>query len=302
MTKLLLFLATQKGHEVLLRLHGLDPAKIGTVIGFDETGDADDYGAKIESFCAEAKIPFAKWTEVRGTLAALVAERGITEAVAIGWRYLIPLDMNAHLRNGLLIFHDSLLPRFRGFTPTVTAILCGETEIGMTVLFATDEVDRGGIVLQKRAGIDGSTYLRDAIAIQSRLYAEAAADLMPMLENGPLPSTPQDESKATYSIWRRPDDGLIDWSHSSDEIRNLVRAVGHPYFGAFSHVDGEMVKIVRAEVVDDVRFEVRDAGKIWRYDGPNPVVVCGTGMLAITEATDAEGRPFAFKGLRKKLS
>ena len=73
----------------------------------------------------------------------------------------------------------------------------------------------------------------------------------------------QDEKEATYSIWRDEDDYKIDWSKSSDEIKRLIDAIGYPYSGAItSNSKGERIRILDAEIIDDVFCEVRHPGKV----------------------------------------
>ncbi len=140
-------------------------------------------------------------------------------------------------------------------------------------------MDAGPIVAQREVSISYPIRIRNALELQSGLMADLALDIIAAWQSGALSSRPQDESKATYSLWRDEADYNIDWSQSASEIRRFIDAVSWPYSGARTTVGGEPVTIDAANEVDDLRFERRDVGKIWRLDTGRPVVVCGSGLL-----------------------
>src|SRR5438876_8656698 len=61
----------------------------------------------------------------------------------VGWQYLLK-----EFGRSVVVFHDSLLPRYRGFAPTVTALLNGEPKVGVTALYPGTEADSGPIIAQ----------------------------------------------------------------------------------------------------------------------------------------------------------
>lgn len=92
----------------------------------------------------------------------------------------------------------------------------------------------------------------------------------------------QDESRATYSIWRNPDDFFVNWSLSSASIRRFVDAVGAPYGGAKCYDNDGVFIIDTAEEFPDVTCGMRYLGKVIFIDGVCPVVICGDGLLKIS--------------------
>ena len=126
--------------------------------------------------------------------------------------------------------------------------------------------------------------IAEAIAIIHRNYSELARELACSLEKGVLPAAnPQSDKYATYSLWRDDSDYQIDWSHSSDEIRRHVDAVGSPYLGAITFMNGEPVRVLKVRVYPDVVIENRKSGKVIFIVDNCPVVVCGKGLLMIEE-------------------
>jgi methionyl-tRNA formyltransferase len=300
--KLLLFLSTKKGYEVLETMCKLEFHIIGMVVIFQEKNVQEKYNEKIEQLCLQKKINCRLWGFVKNDLCNIILNNNISYAIAIGWKYLIPFSINEVLKDGLIVFHDSILPKYRGFSPTPTAIICGEEEIGMSVIYASEKVDAGNIILQKKVTISQDMYIAEIIDIQSHLYVQAILDLIMMIKHNKIVSITQDETMATYSIWRNPEDCKIDWSRTSKQIYNLIRAVSFPYTGAFAYTEHKKNFIWKAEVVGDIKFAIRDCGKIWSFDKNNkPIVTCGNGMLKLLEVTDEQGSEISFSRLRARF-
>ena len=300
--KIMLFIATEKGLKALS--HIIEQGRneeIACVISFDETYVAVNHCPLIEKLCLTNSIPFYLWKESHTRIEELIKEHEATSAIAISWKWLIPLSINALLEDDLIIFHDSILPKYRGFAPTPTAIICGEEEVGVSAIYAVDEMDKGDIILQKRIKVSQDEYIKQIIENVSKLYAETLNELMDMLEEGNIISHPQDESFATYSIWRSPEDCEINWHDDAKKVYNLIRAVGEPYPGAFTYYDGEKIIIEKAEIVDDMNFADRMPGKIWSINDNKPMVICGEGMIEIISAKDDKNNAVIFNKLRSRL-
>jgi len=215
----------------------------------------------------------------------------------VGWQHLLP-----QVTPSTVVFHDSLLPRYRGFAPTVTALIRGDREIGVTALTPTDVIDQGPIIAQRAVPISYPIKIQTALEIQARLMADIAVDIIEQWKCGELSSKPQQEEMATLSIWRDDADYEIDWSNCADAIERFVNAVGHPYAGARTTVGGtETIRVLDVTALPDMPFEIRDEGKIWRLDNGRPTVVCGSGMLRIDSCLGENGSEFLFQRLRSRL-
>ena len=90
---------------------------------------------------------------------------------------------------------------------------------------------------------------------------------------------------------------------SADAILNLVRAVSHPYPGAYSFLNNLKVIVWRAELVErEICFEIRDPGKVWKIEEGTPLVVCGQGMLRLVKIENEEGQSLLpFTKLRQRF-
>lgn len=144
---------------------------------------------------------------------------------------------------GAFNMHGSLLPRYRGRAPVNWAILNGETRTGVTLHAMVPRPDAGAIVDQEAVPIgprDTARQVFDRITAAARVVLTRSID---DLKEGRAAARPQDESQASYYGRRTAEDGRIDWAWSAARIFNLVRAVTHPYPGAFTTVNGRRVRV-----------------------------------------------------------
>jgi methionyl-tRNA formyltransferase len=183
-----------------------------------------------------------------------------------------------------------LLPRYRGFAPLVSALINGDKELGVTALYANEKFDRGDIIAQKCIEISYPMRISEAITVISDLYVDIVLDIVSnILRGNSILGTKQDESKATYSLWRDDDDYAIDWGLDSARIERFINATGYPYKGAMSMIKGKLARIIEVEQTDDVIIENRTSGKIIFSDNGFPVVVCGKGLLKIKKMIWEDG-------------
>jgi methionyl-tRNA formyltransferase len=154
------------------------------------------------------------------------------------YRRILPEEMISVPKLGAWNMHGSLLPKYRGRAPVNWAVLKGETRTGATLHAMTTRADTGAILDQEAVPIGPDD---EAIDVQKRVTAAAVAVLgrrIDELKAGTAKTTPQDEAQATRFGQRRPEDGRIDWSRPAKEVHDLVRAVTHPYPGAFTDLFG----------------------------------------------------------------
>jgi methionyl-tRNA formyltransferase len=268
-----LLLMTYKGYKALEHLvkQDLHPVLDAVIVGEDKSTE-NDYSNEIITLCEKHTIKFFRRKE-NYTI-------GSKYSLAISWRWLIPTE-----NTELIVLHDSLLPKYRGFAPLVNQLINGEKKIGLTAIKASDQYDRGPVIMQQSVDIQYPIKIKDAIEIISDLYSSITADIFRAVSNeSTLAFIPQDESQATYSLWRDEDDYQIAWSRDSSDIVRFIHAVGYPYLGASTLLEDKKIRIYDAEVYPDVHVVNRDSGKIIFFDNDRPVVVCGTGLIKILDA------------------
>ena len=302
--KILLFLATEKGFESLNKIIQYKLEKyIAGVVCFHEIGMQKDFYDDIQFLCLKHNLYFYDWKYIKNSLNDFIFKHRITSCIAISWRYMLPLSINDYLTNPLIIFHDSLLPKYRGFSPLVSAVINGEKKVGATVLYANEYPDCGNIIMQKSFNIDENMYIKDIIKKMAGIYSDMIIEIIHGILNENLKSKPQDDKEATYSVWRDIDDYWINWKLSANQINRFIHALGYPYDGAKTIIDGQLIKIVESYALkEDVLFEIRQAGKIWSLSNGCPTVICGKGLLVITKALDNNNNYYSFTKLRCRLS
>jgi len=287
-----LFLMTEKGYRVLEVIASSSPGSIESVVSSRDPNVTRDYYDEIESLCNANGIQFLDRHKLKTVNSRF--------AIAVSWRWLIDASSTT-----LVVFHDSLLPKYRGFAPLVSALINGEQRIGVTALFANEDYDRGDIIMQSGNDVSYPITVQSAIELLAKNYRELAIEITGRIaENKPLVGKKQDESEVSYSLWRDENDYFIDWSQDAEEIRRFIDAVGYPYKGSLTWVEGKRARILKAEVCDDVHIENRTPGKVLFMSENKPVVVCGKGLLKISHIIDDHTRksllPFSKFRLRFK--
>lgn len=161
------------------------------------------------------------------------------------YRQMLSETMLATAPRGAFNMHGSLLPRYRGRVPVNWAVLRGERETGATLHAMTAKPDRGAIVDQQAVPILPDDTAAEVFA-KVTVAAEIALDrCLPALLAGTARMREQDQGQASYFGGRKPEDGRIDWRADARAVHDLVRAVAPPYPGAFTEIDGRMLRILR---------------------------------------------------------
>jgi methionyl-tRNA formyltransferase len=171
--------------------------------------------------------------------------------LSVYYRHMIGQEILDLPALGAFNMHGSLLPKFRGRAPINWAILHGETHIGMTLHRMVKRPDAGAMLDHEGVDITGRDTAEQAFRkVMPCARTVLARQIDPLLD-GSATETPQDESQATYFGGRKPEHGRIDWTRTSTEIFNLIRAVTDPYPGAFTDHGGARLMVWWAEPVPD---------------------------------------------------
>ncbi|QYM78942.1 formyltransferase [Horticoccus luteus] len=167
--------------------------------------------------------------------------------LSVYYRHMIGTKILGLPGLGAWNMHGSLLPKYRGRAPINWAVLHGEPRIGMTLHRMVKSADAGAVVDQEGVAIGPRETAEEAFRKVLPCARRVLARQIDALLGGTVRETPQDETQATYFGGRKPEDGRIDWTKTSREIFNLIRAVTDPYPGAFTEVDGARLMVWWAE-------------------------------------------------------
>ncbi len=203
----------------------------------------DRMSIPIAEFCSKQNIPIFVGNPRNGFGYSFIKNYQIDVLVSVNYLYLIEKDVFSY--PSLLSFniHGSLLPKYRGRTPHVWAIINSERVTGITAHKIDDGCDTGDIISQIRIPIDDNDTGNDVLLKFYDVYKHIVFDVFQKLESGTITFSPQNHFHATFFGKRVPEDGRIDWNWQKERIRNWVRAQAHPYPGAFSFHKREKITI-----------------------------------------------------------
>lgn len=199
------------------------------------------------------------------------------------YRLMLKQPLLALPTKGALNLHGSLLPRYRGRCPLNWVLIHGEPLTGLSLHYMEITPDSGDLVAQVQVPIDPD----DTAWTLSDKMTLAAGQLMrriyPLLRADAAPRIRQDHSRATYFGGRTPEDGRIDWQQSAPQIYNLIRAVTHPFPGAFTIGAGEKIFLWSAKVDTSYAGAKLSPGQVRRRGG-QVWIGTGDGVLQILAA------------------
>ena len=199
------------------------------------------------------------------------------------YRMMLAPALLATATRGAFNMHGSLLPKYRGRVPVNWAILKGETETGATLHEMVEKPDAGRIVDQQAVPILPDD---NAFDVFNKVTAAAGVTLdraLPALLDGSAALRPQEPASGSYYGGRKPEDGIIDWFDTAQNIHNLVRAVAPPYPGATTTVAGQALKVCRTQLAPE-RFRHDNPG-VLNVSSDRVIALCGDGrMLRIIES------------------
>lgn len=197
----------------------------------------------------------------------------------IGWSRLVKQEVLQTAKWGGIGLHSTLLPEGRGRAPIPWTILKGLQKSGVSLFHLAEAADSGDIIQQ----VSYDIYPDETATTLYKKVCEAtyrlAKETYPLLATGKASRIKQDESRVTHWTKRTPQDGLIDWQKSSKEIDTLIRAVTHPYPGAFSYLKEKKVIVWKAKAINIDSKAV--AGTVLSDNEEGIVVKTGDGALLL---------------------
>jgi methionyl-tRNA formyltransferase len=185
-------------------------------------------------------------------------------------------------RHGCWNVHGSILPRYRGAAPIQWALLFGERETGVTLMQMDVGLDTGPMLLTRTLPITEDDTAGSLHTKLAPLGAEALVEGLERLAAGTLVATPQDNAAATLAPLLEKEAGRVDWTQPAEVISCRIRGVD-PWPGAFTTLEGEVLKLWRPHVVPVPDGEAKAPGTILGQDRQGLVVACGRGAVAVGE-------------------
>ena len=232
-------------------------------------------------------VPVAQPRSLKdGALLPFLAACAPDVIVVVAYGKILPREVLTYARYGAINVHVSLLPRYRGAAPMQRAIMAGERETGVTLMYMDEGLDTGDIIRAQAFPIgeeDTFETVHDrSAAIGARLLTEAMATLR---TEGTLPRRPQEHALATYADKIEKDDCHVDFTHPATAVSARMRGVT-PIPMPFAMHKGQMLKLCHATVTDGVGAPGEVLEVCARGEGYF-TVACGEGALRVLSVIPA---------------
>jgi methionyl-tRNA formyltransferase len=195
-------------------------------------------------------------------------------------------------RHGMIQYHPSLLPRYRGPSSMNWPIIRGDTRTGLTIFRPTDGIDEGPVILQRETAIGPEDTL--GTVYFDRLFPMGVAALLEgadLAVSGSGPAVAQDESAASYVGWCRATEARINWHNHVDQVYNLIRGC-NPAPGAWTLFKGRKLQLFEARKYPTRRFaQVRGTvGSVTAVDGQCMFVTAQGGHIGVLKVRYDNGK------------
>lgn len=268
--------------EKIMQLH--------TVVGCVCQPDKPSARGKIEysavkTFALSYNLPLFQFDKISRdgveTLKALAPDIMVTAA----YGQILSQEIIDIAPHGIINIHGSLLPKLRGAAPIQYAVLMGLKQTGITILNTVRKVDAGEIILQKTLDVLPYETNGELFERMSRLGADVVVEALQLIESGKAVYTQQDEAQATFCSKITAEQEQIDWSNSSTDLINLVRAL-NPSPSAWTTVNGKRLKIFALRPCEREYHGM--AGEVVERSKKSLAVMCGDGKAVYVKELQAE--------------
>ena len=202
--------------------------------------------------------------------------------VVVAYGKILPKEIIDIPKYGIINVHSSLLPKYRGASPIHSAILNGDTESGVSIMYIEEGLDSGDVILQESCDIlenDTLGTLHDKLKDLGAIVLEKALKL---IEEGKVEAIKQDESLATFVKPITKEQTKIDWNNTKEVIFNQIRGL-NPFPAAHTFNEkNENIKIYKTEKLDK-EYEGQNGQIVDIINKKGPVVKVKNGALVLLE-------------------
>ena len=192
----------------------------------------------------------------------------------------------ASANRAVINIHPSILPKYRGATPIQAALLNGDSETGVTILFTVKKLDAGNIISIHNSDIEELETAESLLERMFKIGADGITEALEKLGNSEFAGEPQDETKVTQCAKFSKSDGEIDWNQSAATILNRYQAFT-PWPGIFTSLAGERISITKLDPISTEPSQNIN-GAFW-FDKPTNLIMVQTadGVIRISELKPA---------------
>ncbi len=200
--------------------------------------------------------------------------------VVVAFGQILPESILSLPRYGCINVHASLLPKYRGAAPIQWAIINGEKETGVTIMYMEKGLDTGDMIAKASIPIDSretGESLHDKLSV---LGGPLILEVLDQIGKGVIHREKQDDSLSTYAGMLSKELGKIDWDKDAVSIERLIRGL-NSWPSAYTFLGERTLKIWMAEVVEGKKEMI--PGTVIGTDKDSFTVQTGKGGLRILE-------------------
>lgn len=206
--------------------------------------------------------------------------------VAAAYGKILPEELLNYPKYGSINVHSSLLPKYRGAAPINWAILNGDEETGVSIMYMVDKLDAGDVISKVKTPIGPDEDAQSLTARLAELGAEALSGAIAAIESGTVVRTAQNEDAATYAPMLSRDLSSIDWTKSAHAINCQIRGL-IPWPAASAVVDGRAMKVFKSQETGEETSA--EPGTVLSADKRGIAVACGDGKVLCLTEIQADG-------------
>lgn len=201
--------------------------------------------------------------------------------VVVAYGKILPKEIIDIPKYGIINVHSSLLPKYRGASPIHSAILNGDKESGVSIMYIEEGLDSGDVILKETCEITEDDTLGTLHDRLKELGAIGLEKALKLIEVGEVKAEKQDDSKATFVKPITKEQAKIDWNNTKEVIFNQIRGL-NPFPGAYTHNEkNENIKIYKSEKLE--KEYVGENGTVVEMTKKGPVVKVANGALRLLE-------------------
>lgn len=182
-----------------------------------------------------------------------IKKQDIDLIILCGYNQVLKENILSVPKKIVINLHAGKLPQYRGGSPMNWMIINGETEGCATIHQCVSKIDAGPILAEEVFPIEITDTIKDIEDKTLRIYPELLVKVVTKIENNTIEKREQDVLDGNYYCTRIPSDGRIDWKNmSAKNVYDFIRALTHPFPGAFSYYKGKKIFIWKAKLIDDI--------------------------------------------------
>ena len=200
--------------------------------------------------------------------------------ITCAYGQIIPTEILDYPKYKCINVHASLLPKYRGGAPLHRAIINGEKETGITIMYMAPGMDDGDIISQEKVTITEDETVGELHDQLSVLGRDLLLKTLPSILDGTNERIKQDESQVSLAKIIKKEDEIIDFEMDAQSVHNKIRGL-NPFPGGYGILDGKRIKLFRSKVIDE--NSKKEPGTIIKVEKDGIIVQTGDKEIIILE-------------------